>query len=232
MVEASGAPVQIQETERLGLDGRPHRRLIIEGKCLVCDTLGINGRKYPKPIMAREVERLRRTKLPAGRLAAELNHPRLNQKNIPLDYSIMEQNLWKTCAVIEDLWMDGDVIYCRMVVAEGTPAGDCLAGLIRTGYHPGFSIRGAGTAHPINEVGDSEVDEDYELITVDVVGNPSYGDEAIFNSYMEAVSKKENYGILLESVGNFRREVRRNIKIGFGKYDRRALVESLTRSRR
>ena len=236
-VESLDRPVTVQELSRIGLDGKPRQRIILNGVCLVCDTIGINGRKYPLPIIRREVEYLVRTKVPYGRLAAELNHPRLNKKNIPIDYSIMEMNLWKTCAVIEDLHFEGPNLICRMVVAEGTPAGDCLAGLLRTGYHPGYSIRGTGTAHlidPKKKDGPVEVNEDYTLVTVDVVGNPSYGEAAIFDSYMESVAAMQSdKQVLLESVDcarNFRREFCKNYKLrtGFNTFDKNVLIEALS----
>ena len=46
--------------ERVGLDGKPVNRLIIEGYAIVCDIAGINGREYPRRIIAREVDRLNR----------------------------------------------------------------------------------------------------------------------------------------------------------------------------
>ncbi len=234
-VEAIDRPVTVQEMSRIGLDGKPKKRIILRGVCLVCDAVGINGRKYPRPIMMREVEYLRRAKIPFGRLAAELNHPRLDQKNIPIDYSIMEMNLWKTCALIEDLHFEGNNLVCQMVVAEGTPAGDCLAGLLRTGYRPGYSIRGTGTAHLIDpngpKDGDLEVNDDYTLITVDVVGNPSFGDAAIFDSYIEAINRDVGKQILMESATRVRREFRKNyiLRTGFGSFDKNILIESLSR---
>ena len=69
-VESLDRPVTVQELSRIGLDGKPRKRIILNGVCLVCDTIGINGRKYPLPIIRREVEYLVRTKVPYGRLAA------------------------------------------------------------------------------------------------------------------------------------------------------------------
>lgn len=236
-VESLDRPVSVQEMSRLGFDGKPRKRIILDGVCLVCDTIGINGRRYPFPIMKREVDYLVRTKVPYGRLAAELNHPRLNKKNLPIDYSILEMNLWKTCAVIEDLHFEGNNLICRMVVAEGTPAGDCLAGLLRAGFRPGYSIRGTGTAHPIDpekEDGDVEVNKDFNLVTVDVVGNPSYGEAAIFNSYIESYNNRmDNREVLLESASCVRREFCMNYRIrtGFSSFDKNALVECLSGSR-
>lgn len=220
---------KVYEANRIGLDGNPVKRLIIEGYAIVCDTPGINGRSYPTRIMSKQVDRLMREAVPFGRLAAELNHPRLTDEGTSKDYPIFEMNLSKTCAVVEELRMDGNKMYCRMVVAEGTPAGDTLAALIRTGYRPGYSIRGAGETIP---EGDHEViTDDYILITIDVVGNPSFGKSAIFDSHVESVDKG-NPAALVESINTYRREVKYNydrIYCGNGLYNRNALLEGLTR---
>lgn len=211
--------------DRTGLDGTTVKRLIIEGCAIVCDMPGINGRSYPTDIISRECRRLTE-KVRSGRLAAELNHPRLNSKGESMDFPIFEMNLMKTCAVVEDLWMDGNKLMCRMVVAEGTPAGDALAALIRTGYRPGYSLRGAGDTMA---EGDHEVIcDDYTMITIDVVGNPSFDKYAIFDSRYE--SDEKNPVALVESIGNYRKEVVHNfgkVRRGFGVYDRRALMEAL-----
>lgn len=220
---------KVYEANRIGLDGSSVKRLIIEGCAIVCDTPGINGRSYPTRIMAREVNRLMKESVPYGRLAAELNHPRLTDEGVSKDYPIFEMNLSKTCAVVEELRMDGNKMYCRMVVAEGTPAGDTLAALIRTGYRPGYSLRGAGDTR---REGDHEViTDDYTMITIDVVGNPSFGKSAIFDSHVESVDMKVNPPALVESINGYRREVAHNfggpVCTGFGKYNREALLEGI-----
>lgn len=217
-----------REVERIGLDGNPVKRLIIEGTAIVCDIAGINGREYPRAIIAREVDRLNREMVPYGRLAAELNHPRLDAEGMSRDYPIFEMDLNKTCAIVEELRMDGNKLYCRMVVAEETDAGHNLAGLIRAGYHPGYSLRGAGGTMP---KGDHEViDDDYTMITIDVVGNPSFGKAAIFTSHTESVSTPKTAKALTESINMYRREVAFNhgIKdLGYHTYNKNEFISYL-----
>lgn len=225
---------KVYMADRVGLDGNTEKRLIIEGVAIVCDVPGINGRAYPRHIIAREVERLNKEAVPYGRLAAELNHPRLNEEGISKDYPIFEQNLWKTCAIVEELRMDGDKLYCRMVVADGDNGGvgDKLASLIRKGYRPGYSLRGAGDTMPD---GDHEVIADnYTMITIDVVGNPSFGKAAIFDSHVESVEKPSDSEIkvITECVNNFSREVALNHKIkkyGYNSFDKGALFAEMNR---
>ena len=76
-----------------------------------------------------------------------------------------------------------------------------------------------------------EVNDDYTLITVDVVGNPSFGDAAIFDSYIEAINRDAGKQILMESATRVRREFRKNyiLRTGFGSFDKNILIESLSR---
>lgn len=224
--------------ERVGLDGKMVKRLIIEGTAIVCGTVGINGREYPREIIAREVDRLNRDFVAYGRLAAELNHPRLDDEGRPRDYPIFEMNLKKTCAVIEDLHMEGDNLKCRMVVAEDTDAGHDLAGLIKIGYHPGYSLRGAGdTVRKIDPNTREEFEriaDNYTMITVDVVGNPSFGQSAIFNARRESVERNTPVSVLTESINTLRREVAYNrslISTGYRTYNRESLIGFLTNAR-
>lgn len=224
--------------ERVGLDGKMVKRLIIEGTAIVCGTVGINGREYPRAIIEREVDRLNRDFVAYGRLAAELNHPRLDEEGRPRDYPIFEMNLKKTCAVIEDLHMEGDNLKCRMVVAEDTDAGHDLAGLIKIGYHPGYSLRGAGdTVRKIDPNTREEFEriaDNYTMITVDVVGNPSFGQSAIFNARRESVERNTPVSVLTESINTLRREVAYNrslISTGYRTYNRESLIGFLTNAR-
>ncbi len=224
--------------ERVGLDGKMVKRLIIEGTAIVCGTVGINGREYPRAIIEREVDRLNRDFVAYGRLAAELNHPRLDDEGRPRDYPIFEMNLKKTCAVIEDLHMEGDNLKCRMVVAEDTDAGHDLAGLIKIGYHPGYSLRGAGdTVRKIDPNTREEFEriaDNYTMITVDVVGNPSFGQSAIFNARRESVERNTPVSVLTESINTLRREVAYNrslISTGYRTYNRESLIGFLTNAR-
>ena len=222
---SNGSSVKIEE--RVGLDGKPVKRLIIEGYALVCDVSGINGREYPSEIIAREVARLNREAVPYGRLAAELNHPRLDQDGNSRDYPICEMDLSKLCAVVEELRMEGNKVWCRMVVAEDTDAGHNLAGAIKAGYRPGYSIRGAGETVP---KGDHEVvTGEYTLITIDVVGNPSFGKAAIVTAKTESVGEhKKKMRAITESIETLGREVAYNRELrdlGYREFDVGAFVQ-------
>lgn len=227
--------------ERTDIFGDRKKRLIIEGVGIQCNVPGINNRSYPKAIIEREMNRLNRDMVAYGRLAGELNHPRLDSQGEAKDYPIFEMNLYKACALVEDMHMEGDNLMVRMLVMEGTQGGDQLAALIRNGYHPGFSLRGAGST--INVGDHEEIADDYTMITIDVVGNPSFGQAAIFNSRTESVSTAPKSGkVLVESVtnpalisqiNNYSKEVamyNNNLMCGHNTFNKTALISAMYRS--
>ena len=220
--------------------GAPVKRLIIEGTAIQCDIPGINNRAYPKRIIEREMNRLNKDFVRHGRLAASLNHPRLSSEGEAKDYPIFEMDLDSICALIEEMHMEGNDLKVRMVVLEETKAGHQLAALIRGGYHPGFSLRGAGSTISMGD--HEEIADDYTMITIDVVGNPSFGQPAIFTSRTEANGKKAT--AVVESVGGPRplvesvtsimdrygKEIANcyaNCKVGYGLYNRDGLISAL-----
>lgn len=226
--------------DRKDVFGNPVKRLIIEGTAIQCDIPGINNRSYPKRIIEREMKRLLKDYVVLGRLGASLNHPRLGADGTAKDYPIFEMDLMSICALIEDLYMEGNDLKVRMVVMEETKAGRQLAALIRGGYHPGFSLRGAGST--INVGDHEEIADDYTMITIDVVGNPSFGQPAIFTARQESVSA--NGVAIVESVNGPRplvesvtdvmarygKEIRHNyanLVTGFGRYSRDGVVSAL-----
>lgn len=226
--------------ERTDIFGAKAKRLIIEGVGIQCDVPGINNRSYPKAIIEREINRLNRDMVAYGRLAGELNHPRLDSQGEAKDYPIFEMNLYKACALVEDMHMEGNNLMVRMLVMEGTQGGDQLAALIRNGYHPGFSLRGAGST--INVGDHEEIADDYTMITIDVVGNPSFGQVAIFNSRTESVASRPNGKVLVESVtnpavisriNNYSQEVAmysNRLLTGYNTFDKKALISAMYRS--
>jgi hypothetical protein len=226
--------------ERKDMFGNNVKRLIIEGTAIKCNVPGINNRAYPKPIIEREANRLVKDFVMKGRLAASLNHPRLGPDGTAKDYPIFEMDLMSICALIEDLHMEGDLLKVRMVVMEETVAGKQLAALIRGGYHPGFSLRGAGST--INMGEHEEIADDYTMITIDVVGNPSFGQDAIFTARQESAEGKAK--ALTESVAGPRPLVESvtdimnrygaeiahhyaTISVGGGLYDKNGLISAL-----
>jgi hypothetical protein len=78
---------KVSVAERTDLYGNKVKRLILEGTAIVCDEPGSQRSFISSCNHCKEVEKLNRTKIRLGRLAAELNHPRVDiegtRKTIP-----------------------------------------------------------------------------------------------------------------------------------------------------
>ena len=73
----------------------------------------------------------------------------------------------------------------------GTPAGNILKELFKSGIKLGISSRGLGSVESISEDGGEEVQDDFELIAFDFVSNPStHG--AFMSPMNEGVQKGKN----------------------------------------
>lgn len=208
--------------------GKKVKRLKVEGIAIVCDVPGINGRSYPLHILKAEVDRFNEKFVKTGRAAAELNHPRLTSDGEGKDYSVFEMNLMKTCALIEELRFEGKNLYCKMIIVEEHPAGQAIAALIKNGYVPGYSLRGAGSVVDTG-MGYYEVSDDYRLITIDIVGNPSFDDKALIKPKYEALQTAK-VSVLTESVEMTRKELlyNRDVMVGFKKFDPVAFESCIT----
>jgi len=216
----------VYETQ-VDLSGKPVKKLKVYGTAIVSDIAGINGRSYPKRILESEVKRFNDKFIKKGRGVAELNHPRLSSDGDGKDYSVFEINLMKACAVIEELEFKGANLYCKMAVVDNHPAGQALKALIEAGYVPGYSLRGAGSVKDTGK-GFFEITDDYRLITIDVVGNPSFDDKALISSMYESI-KGSKIQMLTESVELANREFLFNcerstkIRVGQKQFNRAAL---------
>jgi hypothetical protein len=226
--EYNGSKVRTLYEAGVGIDGKPSKRLKIIGTAIVTDIPGINGRSYSKNILAPEVKRFNDKFISKGRAIAELNHPRLTPQGDGKDYSVFEINLMKACALIEELHFKGNELLCKMAVVPGHPAGDALKALLDAGYVPGYSLRGAGSVVESGK-GYMEVGDDYRLITIDVVGNPSFDDMALVSVMHEAIYKSK-INVLTEAVEMANKEFMINcdhmskIRLGKKQFSRDALV--------
>lgn len=132
-----------------------NKTLFIEGIFATADKQNKNGRVYPKNILEREIKNILPT-VYEKTLLGELNHP--------LDRS--EVDLSKSAIMIESLeWRDDDVFGKAKILS--TPKGNIVRNLINDGVKLGISSRALGS------VNEGIVNEDLELLTWDIVQNPS-----------------------------------------------------------
>jgi hypothetical protein len=143
----------------------------IKGPFLQANVKNRNGRKYPIHICQREIQNFQ-DKILKKRSMGELDHA-LNP-NINLD---------RVSHLIESLDMVGDdgIGVAKLL---NTPKGLIAQTLIDEGILLGVSTRGVGTL--TNET----VNDDYKLVTVDIVGDPSAP-----NAFVEAILENKEYMI-------------------------------------
>lgn len=135
------------------------KNLFIEGVFASAEKTNRNKRKYKKDILEREIGEFTSGLVKEKRGFGELNHP-----------DKPEINLERAAILIEDLKWKGEDVWGKARVLD-TPLGKIVKNISEAGGKLGISSRGLGT---VNENG--YVNEDYKLITFDIVANPSnYG---------------------------------------------------------
>jgi hypothetical protein len=138
-------------------------KLIVRGVLQRADTKNQNGRVYPKEILMREAKKYFQNFIHQKRAMGELDHPESSVVNL----SNVSHN------ITEMTWNGDDLV--GTVEVLGTPSGNILKELFKSGIKLGISSRGMGTVETMTE-GDNdsqEVQDDFELIAFDFVSNPS-----------------------------------------------------------
>ena len=125
-----------------------------------------NGRMYPQQILEKEINR-NLNRINKKQMLGELDHP--NEGKIHLE---------KVSHCVTDLKMESDGRVMGSVEVfdgpdeeGGTPKGRILGSLIQRGVQLGISSRGFGSVKQHGDV--NEVQDDFKLITFDIVGEPS-----------------------------------------------------------
>ena len=138
-------------------------RLIVSGVLQRAESKNQNGRVYPRETLMREAKKYSEVNIAERRALGELDHP---------DSSVV--NLNNASHNILGMHWDGDDLLGKVEVL-GTPAGNILKELFKSGIKLGISSRGLGSVKEIYEDGQDavEVQPDFELIAFDFVSNPS-----------------------------------------------------------
>ena len=139
-------------------------RLVVKGVLQRAESKNQNGRVYPREVLLKEVQKYSENQVTERRALGELDHPESSVVNLNnASHNIIEMH-----------W-DGDDLLGTVEVL-GTPSGNILKELFRSGIKLGISSRGLGSVEPVNEKeGEDtvEVQPDFELIAFDFVSNPS-----------------------------------------------------------
>tara|TARA_Y100000592_G_scaffold1493_2_gene2517 strand:+ start:6051 stop:6665 length:615 start_codon:yes stop_codon:yes gene_type:complete len=136
-------------------------RLVVKGVLQRAEAKNQNGRVYPRETLMREAKKYSEIQIKERRALGELDHP---------DSSVVNLNN-ASHNILEMHWKGDDLL--GTVEVLGTPAGNILKELFKSGIKLGISSRGLGSVKELSEDDTVEVQPDFELIAFDFVSNPS-----------------------------------------------------------
>jgi len=136
-------------------------KLIVKGVLQRAEAKNQNGRIYPREILEREADKYTSDFIKQRRAMGELDHPESSVVNL--------QNVSHN---VKEMHWEGDNLLGTVEVL-GTPSGNILKELFKSGIKLGISSRGMGSVESVNEGEAQEVQDDFELIAFDFVSNPS-----------------------------------------------------------
>jgi hypothetical protein len=133
------------------------KNLYMKGICIQGGVRNANQRVYPVNEIGRAVKTLNDQISGGYSVLGEVDHP--EGLNINLD---------RVSHIITEMWMDGPNGYGKLKILP-TPMGNLVKTMLESGVKLGVSSRGSGN---VSEDGNGEV-SDFQIITVDVVAQPS-----------------------------------------------------------
>ena len=137
-------------------EGENGKNLYLKGIAIQGGIRNANQRVYPVNEITTAVKTLNDQIKNGYSVLGEVDHP-----------DDLKVNLDRVSHMITDMWMDGPNGYGKMKVLP-TPMGNLIRTMLEAGVKLGVSSRGSGN---VNE-GTGEV-ADFEIITVDIVAQPS-----------------------------------------------------------
>tara|TARA_A100001011_G_scaffold229132_1_gene237268 strand:+ start:2286 stop:2897 length:612 start_codon:yes stop_codon:yes gene_type:complete len=132
--------------------------MYLVGRIQTADMKNGNGRRYPEKVLRREMENYMKI-VRDNRATGELDHP---------DDSVI--NLKNVSHMITDCWWNNKDVMGKIKVLD-TPSGRILKDLVNAGVKIGISSRGLGSVR--EQMGESIVEDDFQLICFDIVSEPS-----------------------------------------------------------
>jgi len=137
-------------------DGSGTKHMKLKGICIEGGVRNANERVYPVHEIAKAVDTINEQIRSGHSVLGEVDHPE--------DLKI---NLDRVCHVIEKMWMDGPAGYGTLKILP-TPMGELVKTMLQSGVKLGVSSRGSGNVD--DRTGHVS---DFEIVTVDVVAQPS-----------------------------------------------------------
>ena len=138
-------------------------KLIVSGVLQRAEAKNQNGRVYPKETLMREAKKYANEFISERRALGELDHPDSSVVNLNnVSHNVLDMN-----------WKGNDLV--GTVEVLGTPSGNILKELFKSGIRLGISSRGMGSVKEVMREGDTtlQVQPDFELVAFDFVSNPS-----------------------------------------------------------
>jgi hypothetical protein len=132
------------------------KTLYMKGICIEGGVRNANERVYPVNEIAKAVDTINEQIKTGHSVLGEVDHP-----------DDLKINLDRVSHMIERMWMDGPCGYGKLKILP-TPMGGLVKTMLDSGVKLGVSSRGSGNVNDSN----GHV-SDFEIVTVDVVAQPS-----------------------------------------------------------
>jgi len=132
------------------------KNLYLKGICIEGGVRNANERVYPVSEIAKAVDTINEQITTGHSVLGEVDHP-----------DDLKINLDRVSHMIEKMWMDGPAGYGKLKILP-TPMGELVKTMLTSGVKLGVSSRGSGNVDDRN----GHV-SDFEIVTVDVVAQPS-----------------------------------------------------------
>ena len=146
-------------------DGSGTKTLKLKGVCIEGGVRNANERVYPVSEIAKAVDTINEQIKTGHSVLGEVDHP-----------DDLKINLDRVSHMIEKMWMDGPAGMGTLKILP-TPMGELVKTMLTNGVKLGVSSRGSGNVNDAN----GHV-SDFEIVTVDVVAQPSAP-----NAYPQAI---------------------------------------------
>ena len=160
------ANIQVLEESDVG----GGKNLYLKGICIEGNKRNANDRVYPLHEISKAVNTINQQIKEGNSVLGEVDHP-----------DDLKINLDRVCHSVEGMWMDGDA-GCGKLKILPTPMGELIKTLLTSGVKLGVSSRGSGNVD--DRTGHVS---DFEIVTIDVVAQPSAPNaypKAIYESLM------------------------------------------------
>jgi ABC-type phosphate transport system ATPase subunit len=146
------------------------KNLYLKGICIEGNKRNANDRVYPLHEISKAVNTINQQIKEGNSVLGEVDHP-----------DDLKINLDRVCHSVEGMWMEGDA-GCGKLKILPTPMGELIKTLLTSGVKLGVSSRGSGNVD--DRTGHVS---DFEIVTIDVVAQPSAPNaypKAIYESLM------------------------------------------------